>query len=285
MRSRGLVVVLALILATLATVGVFLYSRGVKNDALEGGDVVQVVVSKVDIPANSDLNALIDDGQFAYQQLPADAVVQDAITDVSQLKGRRNSVFILAGEQIPLSRVEGGEVPGGVIGIPEGHQAITVALNAPRAVAGALAGGDNVTIYATFKDVEISLLQPDLAKAVKAAQKQQQQAAATAAANGNTVQIPKFDTTVVLVPEVEVLRVIRPNQTSSTSDVATGDQPPEDVEGPISVTLAFLPEEAQKFVFALEDGDVYLSLLPPNQAGVELDPLTVGQIILPEKQK
>ena len=283
MRSRGLIVVLALILATLATVGVFLYSRGVKNDALEGGDVVQVVVSKVDIPANSDLNAYIDDGQFALQELPADAVVEDAITDVSQLKGRRNSVFILAGEQIPLSRVEGGEVPGGVIGIPEGYQAITVALNAPRAVAGALAGGDNVTIYATFNDVDITLLQPDLAKAIKDAQKQQQ--SPTTTQNGN-IQIPKFDATVVLVPQVQVLRVIRETQSNSSGSSVPGEnQPPEDVEGLISVTLAFLPEDAQKFVFSLEQGDVYLSLLPPDQAGTELDPLTVAQIILPEKQK
>src|SRR3990172_5231196 len=278
MRSRGLVVVLALILATLATVGVFLYSRGVKSDALEGGDVVQVVVSKVDIPANSDLNAFIEDEQFALQQLPADAVVEDAITDVSQLKGRRNSVFILAGEQIPLSRVEGGEIPGGVIGIPEGHQAMTVALNAPRAVPGALAGGDNVTIYATFEDVDITLLEPDLAKAIKEAQKQQQTTSTSANAQ---VEIPKFDATVVLVPEVEVLRVIRETQ---TSDVP-GEAPPEEVEGVISVTLAFLPEEAQQFVFSLEQGDVYLSLLPPDQDGVDLDPLTVAQIIFPEKQK
>jgi len=282
MRSRGLVVVLALILATLATVGVFLYSRGVKEDALEGGDVVQVIVSKVDIPANSDLNAFIEDEQFALQDLPADAVVEDAITDVSQLKGRRNSVFILAGEQIPLSRVEGGEVPGGVIGIPDGHQAITVALNAPRAVAGALAGGDNVTIYATFQDVDIALLEPDLAKAIKEAQKQQQQQQAAATGQNQVqVEIPKFDATVVLVPQVEVLRVIRDTQ---SSDVP-GEEPAETVEGLISVTLAFLPEEAQQFVFSLEQGDVYLSLLPPDQAGVDLDPLTVAQIILPEKQK
>ena len=284
MRSRGLVVVLALILATLATVGVFLYSRGVKSDALEGGDVVQVVVSKVDIPANSDLNAFIEDEQFALQQLPADAVVEDAITDISQLKGRRNSVFILAGEQIPLSRVEGGEIPGGVIGIPEGHQAMTVALNAPRAVAGALAGGDNVTIYATFQDIELTLLQggrgQTLDKLIQTAVREQQQQAAGQQAQN--VEIPKFDATVVLVPEVEVLRVIRESQTST---VPGEEQPQESVEGAISVTLAFLPEEAQQFVFALEQGDVYLSLLPPDEAGVDLDTLTVAQIILPEKQK
>jgi len=276
--------VLALILATLATVGVFLYSRGVKSDALEGGDVVQVVVSKVDIPANSDLNAFIEDEQFALQQLPADAVVEDAITDISQLKGRRNSVFILAGEQIPLSRVEGGEIPGGVIGIPEGHQAMTVALNAPRAVAGALAGGDNVTIYATFQDIDLTLLQggrgQTLDKLIQTAVREQQQQAAGQQAQN--VEIPKFDATVVLVPEVEVLRVIRESQTST---VPGEEQPQESVEGAISVTLAFLPEEAQQFVFALEQGDVYLSLLPPDEAGVDLDALTVAQIILPEKQK
>jgi Flp pilus assembly protein CpaB len=284
MRSRGLVVVLALILATLATAGVFLYSRGVKEDALGGGAVVEVVVSKVDIPANSDLNQLIDDEEFALLQLPADAVVEDAVTDISQLKGRRNSVFILQGEQIPLSRVEGGEVPGGVIGIPDGHQAITVALDAPRAVAGALAGGDNVTIYGTFEDIELTMLTggrgQSLEKLIQTAVREQQQQAA-AGQQAQNVEIPKFDATVVLVPEVEVLRVIRETQ---TSDVP-GEEQSETVEGLISVTLAFLPEEAQQFVFALEQGDVYLSLLPPDQDGVDLDALTVAQIILPEKQK
>jgi Flp pilus assembly protein CpaB len=286
MRSRGLVVVLALILATLATVGVFLYSRGVKEDALEGGDVVEVVVSEVDIPANTDLNQLIEEERFVLQQLPADAVVEDAVTEISQLQGRRNSVFILAGEQIPLSRVEGGEVPGGVIGIPDGHQAMTVALNAPRAVAGALAGGDNVTIYATFEDIELTLLQggrgQSLDKLIQTAVREQQRLQA-AGQQAQNVEIPKFDATVVLVPEVEVLRVIRESQTST--GVPGEGQPQEEVEGAISVTLAFLPEEAQQFVFALEQGDVYLSLLPPDQAGTELDPLTVAQIILPEKQK
>jgi Flp pilus assembly protein CpaB len=274
MRSRGIVVVLALILATLATVGVFLYSKGVKQDALESGDRVAVVVSKVDIAANTDLNTLIEQDEFELQELPADAVIEDAITEISQLADRRNTVFIVAGEQIALSRVEGGQVPGGQLGIPAGHQAITVALNAPRAIAGALAGGDNVTIYATFSAVDISLLEPNLAKFVK-------QARTTTTGVDGQVEIPKFDTTVVLVPEVEVLRVIREVQ---STDVPA-EQQTADIEGAISVTMAFLPEEAQKFVYSLELGSVYLSLLPPDEAGVDLDPLTVAEIILPQKQK
>lgn len=267
MRSRGLVVVLALILATVATAAVFLYARGVREEARTGGDLTTVIVSKVDIPANTDLSALISEGQFIEKEIPTDAVVEGAITSVSQLRNRRNNTFILAGEQIPISRVEGGKVPGGVLSIPEGHQAITVSLDAPRAVGAALAGGDNVTIFATFSDVPVK-------------QKKQQQAPTTAT---GSQQQQTETATVVLVPQVEVLRVAVP--TRSTSVIGGGGETTPDTTGDVQVTLAFLPEEAQRFVFALEEGSVYLSLLPPDAEGVELEPLTVEGIVNPPKVK
>ena len=64
MKGRGLVVVLALVLASLATAGVFLYANGVKEEAKSGGEMVAVVVSNVDIPPNTDLNGLIKQDQF-----------------------------------------------------------------------------------------------------------------------------------------------------------------------------------------------------------------------------
>ena len=94
MKSRGLVVVLALVLATLATAGVFLYMQGVREDAKTGGDLVTVVVSKVDIPANTELNQLIANEQFVAQEVPADAVVDGAVTELDQLKGHKTSTVI-----------------------------------------------------------------------------------------------------------------------------------------------------------------------------------------------
>lgn len=261
MRSRGLVVVLALILATLATVGVFLYSRGVKEEALQGSDLVSVVVSEVDIPANSDLNAFIRDGRFTTVAISQEALIEDAITEISELENLRNSVVIFAQEQIPLARVQGGEVPGGLLSIPEGHQAMTVALDAPRAVSGTIAGGDNISIYATFSGVEIVQLNKKFQVKPTAGEGER----------------PRFDTTVVLVPQVEVLRVIR-EPSGVADEVVSEDQ---SAQAAVQVILALTPEEAQKFVFALEQGLVYLSLLPPDQDGVALDPLTVAQILLP----
>jgi pilus assembly protein CpaB len=272
MKSRGVVVVMALILATIATAGVFLYSRGVKQEAIKGGDLQDVIVSKVDIPANSELDELISQEQFELLQVPQDAVVQGAVTDLAQLRGRRNSAFIIAGEQIPISRVETGEIPGGALGIPEGHQAISVTLEGPRAIAGALAGGDNVTIYATFEGVKISLVQKDFLKSL------QQGNVSGLQSQG---ELPEFDTTVVLSPEVEVLRVTHESTGDPSQEVSSADQ----AQGSTTVTLAFLPDEAQRFVFALELGKVYLSLLPPDEAGTELDPLTFARVFLPEKTK
>ena len=252
---------LALILATLATVGVFLYSRGVKEEARSGGDLVTVVVPKVDIPANSDLNQYIREEQFRTLEVPRDAVIQDAVTQISQLEGLRNSVFIFAGEQIPVGRVQGGEVPGGLLSIPEGHQALTVALDAPRAISGVLAGGDNVSIYATFTGVEL----------VKLNKKFQP------APTPEGQRAPAFDTTIVLVPQVEVLRVIR-----DVTESPTGEQQDASASSGVQVILALEPEEAQKFVYSMEQGLVYLSLLPPGEDGVALDPLTAGRLFLPQ---
>lgn len=259
MRSRGLVVVLALILATVATAGVFLYTRGVKEDARTGGELTRVIVSKVDIPANSDLNQLISEDQFVSVEVRSDTLVEGAVTDIAQLRNRRNNVFIVQGEQIPVSRVEGAKVPGGVLSIPDGHQAITVSLASPRAVGAAMAGGDNVTVYATFNDVALKLR-----------------------GNESTVtgDVQQTSATVVLVPQVEVLRVVIPQQN------VTGDEDSQpDTTANMNVTLAFTPDEAQKFVFSLENGSVYLSLLPPDAEGVELEPLTVEGIVNPPKAK
>jgi hypothetical protein len=164
---------------------------------------------------------------------------------------------------------------------------MTVALEAPRAISGALTGGDNVTIYATFSDVDLTLLaagrNSDLGRQIRDVvrqQQQQQQAAAAAAGDNQNIQevnIPTFDVTVTLTPEVEVLRVLRESR-----QTVGGTETQDDAGAAIQVILAFEPEEAAKFVFALEQGTVYMSLLPPDQDGIVVDPQTVAQIVLPE---
>jgi pilus assembly protein CpaB len=247
MKGRGLVVFLALVLATLATVGVFLYANGVKEEAKSGGAEFAVVVSKVDIPANTDLNVLITDDQFKIIQVPEVAVVEGAVTSVDQLRDKTNSLAILAGEQIPVARIQGvGTVPGGALGIPNGHLAITVSVDAPRAVAGAIGIGDNLTVYGTFSGLE-------------------------------TPAGKKLPTvTTVVVPMVEVLAVYQPNYGDSGTLGTGGSQRGS---GSVTMTLALTPVDAQRMVMTMETARVWFGLLPPNADGTRLQKITLVQVV------
>jgi pilus assembly protein CpaB len=246
MKGRGLVVFLALILATLATAGVFMYSRGVKTEANTGGTMAQVVVSKVDLPARTDMDQLIKDDQFRIIQVPEGVVVDGAVTSLDQLAGKSNSVAILAGEQIPAARIS-GNVPGGALAIPEGMEAITVSLDASRGVAGSINSGDHVTIYSTFRDAP-----------TKGAEKE--------------------TTTLVLVPTAELLAVFRP-VSSTTFGGDESQTPSEQLPGSLTVTIALTPEDAQRFVFSMESGTTWFGLLPPDENGQPMEPVTFAQVV------
>lgn len=253
MKGRGLVVVLALMLATLATAGVFMYARGVQQEAKTGGEMVPVIVSKVDIPANSDLNELIKDGDFRIIEVPKTAEVSDAITSIDQLKDKHNSVAILTGEQIPVARIA-GTVPGGALQIPDGMEAVTVALDAPRGVAGVVSTGDQVVVYATFKGV------PDSKR------------------SASGVPAAQITETVVLVPAARVLAVYRP-LAGTTFGSGEASQEAGQVPGSVHVTLALTPQDAQNFVFSQENGSVWFGLLPPKATGSSLKPISYAQVL------
>jgi Flp pilus assembly protein CpaB len=151
MNSRTMTVAVAFLLAATATLAVFLYVRGIENDRQSSGDVVQVIVSDRDIPAGTDLDDLIEDGAFSEIEVTEDSLIEGAITNLSELQGQETSAPVLTGEQIAAARLRGvGVLPGGALGIPEGHQALALNLEIPRLAGGDLRGGDHVTIYATF---------------------------------------------------------------------------------------------------------------------------------------
>src|SRR5437867_1006956 len=148
MRSRGLVVALALLLAVGATVAVFLYVNGVRKDALGGGGAAHVIVSTQNIQANTDLNPLIaQGGVFVDKTIPQDALVADAVTSATELQDQTSTVPILANEQIPTSRLSGGvQATGGTLGICPDCVALSFRVDGPPGVAGNVARGDNITL-------------------------------------------------------------------------------------------------------------------------------------------
>lgn len=144
---------LALLLAVGATSAIFLYVQGVKREARPALSSVTVVVSKKDIASGTPLDPLVQEGTFTTLSLPKDALVPGAVTSLVDLQGKTTASFILQGEQITSARLQGStQGTGGVLGIRPGYQAVTIQLEAQRAVSGFIQSSDHIVLYATWDD-------------------------------------------------------------------------------------------------------------------------------------
>ncbi len=248
MKSRGMVIVLAFLLAAGATGAVYLYVSGVKEEARTGGALATVIVSKQDIPAGTDLDPLIEQGAFREAEIASDALVVGAVTQLAQLRGQTSTAAILAGEQIPLARLSSGELPGGALGQQKGYEAATFQLSAEQVVGPALQRGAHVTVYGAFDGATTKSLKGG--------------GSPVASASGvQGVVLP-------LVQDVRVLDVARSGGTTTTT--TTGQSSPDQGAW---VTLELQPTDVEKVVFAQQFGTVWLGLLGPNDEPAQAKPI------------
>ena len=160
MSSRITIIAIAVVFAATATLSVFLYARGLQENAETSTDTIGVVVVSQDIPTGTELEGLLSGGTLEIQQVPADLVVSNAVTELDELRGESTASPILAGEQVSSTRLAGTQdLPGGVLSIPKGMQGMTVALESQRVIGGnVLAAGDHVAIHATFQNEKHTVL-------------------------------------------------------------------------------------------------------------------------------
>jgi pilus assembly protein CpaB len=256
--KRGVVLGTAIVLAGVAAGAVFMYVRGIQEETDAAQERVSVVVAKEDIPPGTQLDPLLSGGVFARLEVPRTALIRGVVTTLDDLQGHETSSAILAGEQISTARLRGeAEFGGGVLGIPEGHKAITLPLEAPRALGGVLRTGDHVSVYATFFEAG------ETSAKVKV-----DEAGTVTSATGKVTAVPGL--TVTVVPDVQVLRAALPAGAGLGTSSEDGKT--------IHVTMALQPRDAQRVIFAMERGEVWLGLLPPNEAGAPEAPVSFLEV-------
>ena len=256
MRSRGLVVAIAVVLAVAAAAAVVLYTQGVKENA-GGLDNPKVIVSTQRIESNIALDPLIEQGIFTEIQIPEEALVSDAVTSIDELKGVTTTTPILANEQISKTRLSSSDTPLNEVGVSEGHIGVAIELEAPQGGTGNIQPGDNVAVFGTYQNVQV--ITGDLKQLVN-------NSGTLPTTAGQKRDVPDF--TVTIIPSVRVLRIENP-----TVDTETGQQSDSDR---IRITLDLLPQDAQNLVFAQENGLVWLGLLnPKDEDGLPTDASTV----------
>lgn len=270
MRSRGLVVAIAFVLAILAAAGVIVYTSNLQKNVRDE-NTTEVVVSTQDIAANTQLDPLIAQGVFKQIRMPNDALVAGAVTSPDEMKGQTTAAPIFANEPIPSARLSSGQGINN-LGISPGHVGLGLQIEGAAAVNGMISQGSNIVIYATFPQ-GTALTKDSLAKLLTPAQMQRffnafgSTATATSVAGQPVVFMPT-DFTVTLLKSVKVLTVQNP-----LTDQTTGRR----ASGATILALDMLPEDASELVFAsTTQATLYLGLLPPDNKDGYSNPASFG---------
>ncbi len=261
MRSRGLVVAIAVVLAVLAAVGVIVYTSNIRDTAVKQ-DTTPVIVANSDIAPNSPLDPLIDAGGFRQVDIPNEALVDQAVTSTDQLRGLTSSAEILANEQIPLGRVTGTISQ---LNVSPGNVGLGLQVEGAAAVNGYVQQGSNVVLYATFKSGTLVSRQT-LKFFLKGSQIARLAQASGTASNPNLIKMPT-DFTAALVPSVLVIAVQNPPADASTGEPSSGSS---------TFVLDLSPADAQNVVFAVDHSTLYMGLLPSQNKEGYNEPGIIG---------
>jgi pilus assembly protein CpaB len=231
MRSRVLAILVAVVLALVATAALVIYVNGADRRAIAGQRPVRILVAAADIKAGISGEDALNRDLIEVKEVPQRSAVSGGFRNVGQLEGKFAAVDIVKGEQLlPTRWVGADEVEGrGLLPIPDDHQALSIGLDLTRQVAGFVTPGDNVGMVLTLP-------------------------------NGNGANTTKF-----LLQNVRVLAVGATALTTRTAQGGGGRvNQGKSSQSLTAITLAIKKQYVENVVHAVEDGEIYLTLMPRN---------------------
>lgn len=260
MNRRVLGLVVAVVLAAVATVSIYLYVNRADERAAEEFELRQVYVATQQIEAGTSADAAISQALIERRDLPDTAVADGAIGSLEQIQGQVAVSAITPGQQITTASFGTSAAAGSTgtdIEVPEGLQGISVDLSVVPGVAGFIDSGDSISI--------ISLIQTEAGAAPQQAspEGEEGQPATPVAEDGLQARY--------VLQNALVLAVGQRVTTYDENGQRTGKAIQESNENYI-FTLALTPAEAEKLVFAKTQGTLWATLLPTTEEGEELEP-------------
>ena len=236
MQSRVLAILIAVVLALVATAALVVYVNGADRRAIADQRPVTVWVAVKPITAGTTgLNAHLNK-QIDTIEVPRRNAVQGAILALTQIESKQAAVNIVPGEQLLQSRwVNPEEVTGRrLLAIPDNHQAVSIGLDLTRQVAGFVTPGDNVSMV-------LSMKRPS--------------------PNGGA----EVDRSEFLLQKVQVLAVGATALSNPSSQGGGGRvNQGKGSQSLTAVTLSIPEAKVEEVVYAAEYGSIYLSLMPSS---------------------
>lgn len=228
--SRLIAIIIAVVLAIVATVALVSYIRGVETRTQEEVEPVDAFVAAELIPAGTTAEAAAAAGLIEQRAVPRSAVPDGAITSLAQIEGTVAVTDIQPGEIILQARFGEGVVGArGLRPIPDDMQAISVDVGVVPGVAGFITPG-------SFVNMMVQLAVP------------------VGEEDEETGETPEELRVQFIIQNTEVLAVGR-------RVIQEGEETVQQTEN-ILLTLAVTAEDAERVAFAALNGQLYFTLLP-----------------------
>jgi pilus assembly protein CpaB len=245
MSRRTIALVAAVVLAAVATFALISYVQNARDKNLQGAQLVKVFVAKDTIPAGVSGDAAISQSLVKEDSRPQQDVPTGAITSLDEIRGKVAATNIIASEVIVSARFVAPGQAGGGLPVPANRQAISIQVGIPDGVSNFIRTGDRISVIGHIKVSSITV-----------------NGRPTGVSIGG-VKLVSGAAAKYLVQDAEVLavgqRVITTAQNGQTSE--STNQPTNQ----ILLTIAVTALDAERLVFMIKEGDIYLTLVPAGQ--------------------
>ncbi|MGQ0679282.1 MAG: Flp pilus assembly protein CpaB [Actinomycetota bacterium] len=231
-KRSGTVVAGGIAVALLGMLLVFVYAGRVKAGAGSTVGAGTAFVATSDIPVGTRWEDMT--GALQRKDVPGDIRPVNAITSNTQLNGKSAAQTILKGQIITSAQFNVSSSGG--LDIPAGQNAVTINLGTPQGVARYVQPGAEANVYVSYKGLP-----------------------GTRPEDANVTKLV-LSNIKVLANEIKL-----PTTEEAQAAAAAGQASPQ---AEILLTMAVTPDQAERLIFAKENGSIWLGLVNPGDAPV-----------------
>lgn len=251
MRSKLLVIIVALVLAGAAAVLAVNYVSSARTEVASSSEPIEILVAQEDIPRGVAAEELLAKKMVALEKVPQRFVAASAISSARAIEGQVLSSPLSKGEQLTAARFAVPSAAGLAYSIPKELVAIAIPVNEVVGLSGLVKPGDHVAVFATFAP----------------------------GPNGEA------NITKILLSDARVLAMggsLTAQAAAQPAEQKSGLGSTSRSETPVlsTMTLSVSAADAEKLVFAEETGKVWVTLLPATGETTTTAPGQTIQTIL-----
>jgi pilus assembly protein CpaB len=257
-RAFGIIgaVVIALV-GTMLLVG---YVRSAEDRALEGEELVEVLVINEIVPRGTPAMELVEGADIIAEMVPTKVRAEGAVTDLATLGDLVTSTDLVPGEQLVAARFVAAETISANTRIeaPTDTLEVTISLTPERALGGGLLPGEYVAVVASFDPFDLNTIEPTELDVGEIVDPSEIFVGSSGAEEGG-LSLKTPESTHLILHKILVTNVQFEQLPRAAAEDAPENSPPLGPTGNLLVTLAAPPEAVERIVFTAEHGFLWLA--------------------------